>query len=233
MIKQIIFFLKKLWLFFKNRQNIYRSIVLGRAMNFVRHNKVEGHYFEFGVYVGKTFQYAYHAASDRGLKSMRYYALDSFEGFSEPMGHDDIGLITQGTRACSEKQFLKNIKQQGVPLSLVTTVKGWFADTLEGEGSKETNKKLGDAQVAVLWMDADLYEPTISALNFITNRIQDGTVILFDNWFLFKGHPQRGERKACAEWLEKNPHIILTPFYNFSWHGSAFIINLPLSETEV
>jgi hypothetical protein len=227
-MNQIIFFVKKLWLFFQNRQNLYRSIMLERAMDFARHNKLEGHYFEFGVYAGTTFQYAYHAAKDRGLQTMRFYALDSFEGFSEPKGHDDIGLITEGTRDCSEKQFLRNVKRQGVPLKIVTTVKGWFADTLEGAGAIKTNEKLGNAQVAVLWMDADLYEPTISALNFVTPRLEDGTVIMFDNWFLFKGHPERGERKACTEWLEKNPHIMLTPFYNFSWHGASFIINLPL-----
>lgn len=213
---------------FKNRQNLYRSIMLERAMDFVRHNTVDGDYFEFGVYAGTTFQYAYHAARARGLKQMKFHALDSFEGFSQPKGHDDIGHVVKGGRYCSEKQFLRNIERSGVPLSQVTTTKGWFADTLEGEGARTTNQKFGGNKIAAVWLDADLYEPTLSALNFLTPRLQDGTVMMLDNWFLFKGHPDRGERKALSEWLKNNPHIILTPFYNFSWHGTSFIVNLPL-----
>lgn len=198
-------------------------------MDFVRHNNVYGEYFECGVYAGTTFQCAYHAAVARGLKEMRFYALDSFEGFSEPKGHDNIGLVTRGTRNCSERQFLSNVKRAGVPLAKVTTIKGWFSDTLEGAGREETNSRLKDAKVSVVWLDADLYEPTISALNFLTNRLQDGSVMIFDNWFLFKGHPERGERKALAEWQYKHPEITLTPFYHFGWHGTSFIVSLPLT----
>ena len=156
---------------------------------------------------------------------MKFHALDSFEGFSEPKGHDDIGLVTKGTRSCSEEQFLRNVKRAGVPLSMVTTTKGWFSDTLEGSKKADTDKKLGDAKIALVWLDADLYEPTLSALNYLTDRLQDGTVMLFDNWFLFKGHPLRGERKAFDEWREKHQEFVFTQFYHFGWHGTSFIVN--------
>lgn len=204
--------------------------MLDRAMDFVRHNGVKGDYFEFGVYAGATFQYAYHAARARGLQDMRFHALDSFEGFSEPKGHDDIGHVVKGGRFCSEPQFLENVRRSGVPLSKVTTTKGWFSETLAGTKAIETNERLGDAKIALVWLDADLYEPTLAALNFLTPRLQDGTVMMLDNWFLFKGHPGRGERKALAEWQKKNPKITLTHFYNFSWHGASFIVNVPLRE---
>jgi O-methyltransferase len=206
--------------------------MLERAMDFVRHNGVSGDYFEFGVYAGTTFQYAYHSAMARGLVNMRFHALDSFEGFSQPKGHDDIGHVTRGGRFCSKSQFLDNIRRSGVPLSKVDVTKGWFSDSLEAEGAKKTNKKLGDTKAGVVWFDADLFEPTLSSLNFITDRLQDGSVIIFDNWFLFKGHPGRGERKAFDEWRKKNPHILLTPFYHFGWHGTSFIVNLPLTKEE-
>lgn len=203
--------------------------MLERAFDFVRHNTVLGDYYEFGVYAGKTFQYAYHAAEARGLKKMHFHAFDSFEGFSQPKGHDDIGHVVKGGRFCSLEQFIKNVRGAGVPANRFTTTKGWFSDTLEGEGKISTQKNLGDSKIAVVWLDADLYEPTISALNFLTPRLQDGTVMMFDNWFLFKGHPGRGERRALVEWLKNNPQITLTPFYHFSWHGTSFIVSLPLT----
>lgn len=232
MFNQILFYTQKFWLLFKNRQNLYRSFMLERAMDFVRHNTVAGDYYEFGVYAGTTFQYAYHAATARGLRGMRFHAFDSFEGFSQPKGHDDIGHVVKGGRFCSLEQFVKNVRKAGVPASRFTTTKGWFSDTLENEGKKGTDEMLGNSKIAAVWLDADLYEPTISALNFLTPRLQDGTVMMLDNWFLFKGHPERGERRALAEWLKNHPEITLTPFYHFSWHGTSFIVNLPLSNEE-
>lgn len=225
MWRQFKAYFRKAILLFKNRENRPRCRMLDMAMDFVRHNDVQGDYFEFGVYAGATFQYACHAAHDRGMNKMKFHALDSFEGFSEPKGHDDIGLVTKGTRSCSEKQFLRNVKNAGVSLSLVTTTKGWFSDTLEGAGREDTDKKFGDKKIAAVWLDADLYEPTISALNYITPRLQDGTVMMFDNWFLFKGHPLRGERRAFDEWREVHPEFIFTQFYHFGWHGTSFIVS--------
>lgn len=225
MWRQLKSYCRKAILFFKNRDNRPRCRMLDTAMDFVRHNDVQGDYFEFGVYAGATFQYAYHAAYDRGLKNMKFHALDSFEGFSEPKGHDDIGLVTKGTRNCSEKQFLRNVRNAGVPLSSVTTTRGWFSDTLEGNGKTVTDKKFGDKKIAVVWLDADLYEPTIAALNYLTPRLQDGVVMMFDNWFLFKGHPLRGERRAFDEWKSLHPEFVFTSFYHFGWHGTSFIVN--------
>ena len=34
----------------------------------------------------------------------------------------------------------------------------------------------------------------------MTELIQDGTVLIFDDWFAFRGNPRRGEQRAFAEW---------------------------------
>ncbi len=222
------YFFNKSTLLLRNYDNVHRALMLERAMSFTIPNKVPGEYFEFGVFAGRTFQYAFHAAQNRGLRDMRFFAFDSFEGFSQPKGNDAIGIIEQGSRTCSESQFLSNIKRSGVDMSKVLTVKGWFSDTLEGDGRITTDQKLGEAPAAIVWMDADLYEPTLSALRYVEDRLQDGTVLIFDNWFLFKGHPQRGERRAVSEWLKTNARITLTPFYHFGWHGASFIVSLPV-----
>ena len=227
-MRQFTSYVKKAQLLFNNRDNLKRAAMLDVAMDFVRHNQVVGDYFEFGVYAGQTFQYAYHAAQIRGLHSMHFHALDSFEGFSTPKDQDDIGLVHEATRSCSEKQFLLNVKKAGVPQSKVTTTKGWFRDTLEGAAADKTNTALGTAKISIAWLDADLYEPSISALRFLNDRLQDGSVLIFDNWFLFKAHPERGERRAFSEWTAEHPELLVTQFHNMSWHGTSFIINLPL-----
>jgi hypothetical protein len=55
--------------------------ILAKAMNLVTSNRLEGDYLEFGVYQGESFVTAYKFSKDYyGLKSMHFYAFDSFQG---------------------------------------------------------------------------------------------------------------------------------------------------------
>lgn len=228
-LKEIHLGLKKVGLLIKNRNNRPRCRMLDLAMDFVRHSKVDGDYFEFGVYRGITFQYAYHSAQLRERKAMHFFALDSFQGFADPKGNDTTGVIVKGTRDCSEEEFCNIVRSHGVDMRKVHTIPGWFEQTLTGQGKQETKEKIGNRKAAVVYLDADLYEPTVLALDFLVDYLTDGTLLLFDNWFLFRGHPERGERRAFEEWCKKHPELIITPFNNFGWHGASFIVNLKLA----
>jgi hypothetical protein len=39
------------------------------------------------------------------------------------------------------------------------------------------------------------------------------------------GRPDRGEQRACAEWLAANPDISLVPYRDFHWAGRSFLVN--------
>lgn len=227
-LQEVTMGIKKISLLVKNRNNRPRCKMLDTAMDFIRHSKVEGDYFEFGVFRGVTFQYAYHSSQLRELKSMNFFALDSFQGFADPKGNDTTGVIVKGTRNCSENEFFKVLRSYGVDVDKVHAIPGWFEDTLTGEGEKKTRDQIGKRKAAIVYLDADLYEPTVLALDFLVDYLTDGTLLIFDNWFLFRGHPQRGERRAFEEWCQKHPEFIITPFNKFGWHGESFIVNLRL-----
>lgn len=230
MSQEISMGLKKIALLFKNRNNRPRCRMLDLAMDLVQHSKVEGDYFEFGVYRGLTFQYAYHSAQLRQRTSMNFFAFDSFQGFSDPRGNDTTGVIVKGTRDCSEKEFCEVVRSHGVNMRRVHTIPGWFEETLIGEGKEKTREKVGTRKVAIAYLDADLYEPTVLALDFLEDYLTDGSLLIFDNWFLFRGHPHRGERRAFEEWCQKHPEFLITPFNKFGWHGESFIVNMRLDE---
>ena len=63
------------------------------------------------------------------------------------------------------------------------------------------------SKVSIIHIDCDLYEATKDALNLIRDKIQDGTIILFDDWFNFKASPTKGEQKAFFEFRQENPSI--------------------------
>ena len=223
---------------------------IAMAANFVHSENIDGDYLEFGVFRGASFLHAYHALikakedwesiertysaySDRRRAEeaytqvenieRRFFAFDSFDGLPEPEGIDrNSARFTEGRYDCSEEEFRNILLDNGVVLDKVITVPGYYEDSLS-DGVKQTYDL---EKAAIIMIDCDLYESTKLVLKFVTDLVVDGTVIIFDDWFNFKGNPDMGEQRACREWLEDNPHIGLTPYIRWSMTQFSFIVNL-------
>lgn len=213
---------------FKMLQGLFtysaREQMVRTAIEFARSNQVPGDYLEFGVFKGATFAAAHHFAQQRELPEMRFYAFDSFQGLPESKGLDRYeegdAQFSQGQFGFARDDFLDNLRARRVDLDKVELVEGWFEQTL----TAETRARLPIQRAAVIWVDCDLYESTVPVLEFVTDYVQDGTVMVFDDWFCFRGDPDRGEQRALREWLEKHPDIQAMPFHVVSWHGMSFIL---------
>ena len=185
--------------------------------------ELPGDYYEFGVSKGVTFSYAMRTM--QGLfPEMKFIALDSFEGLPAPLGQDAVQGYTSGFRAgefaCSQEVFLSNVASSGGDVSRITTVPGWFDKSLV----KGEPRIAGLGKVAAAWIDCDLYESTVPVLDFLTDRLSVGSVLLFDDWRCFRNLPDRGEQRACREWLARNPQIALCDFVDFGFHGVSFTV---------
>ena len=157
---------------------------------------------------------------------MRFYAFDSFEGLPESQGVDREGYrhsgMGPGAFSCNEPQFRRNLEGWGVDLSRVEIVPGWYEATLDGR----TRERLPLHKAAIVLVDCDLYESTVPVLEFIRPLLQNGTLVLFDDWFCFHGDPKRGERRAFGEWLQRNPDLEADEFRRFGPYGNSFILRL-------
>lgn len=119
-----------------------RENFLHEAMDFVSSSTIEGDYLEFGVFKGKTFVSAYHFAQTKGLKKMRFYGFDSFEGLPDIMGNDKEGEFQKGQYTYSLNNFKKVISYRGVNMNRVKLVQGWYDKVLNSETkNKITYKK--------------------------------------------------------------------------------------------
>ena len=192
-----------------------RETTVEQAMNYISHCNVAGAYAEFGVWQGRTFSAACYHARELRLK-MDFWAFDAFQGLPAAEGHFNAGAYTS-----SRALFLRNVKKNVGSVEGVHVVEGWFSDTLKN-GNPEV-KTLGP--IAFAWVDCDIYESTVPVLEFLTNRLQDGSVLCFDDWYCLKASPAQGEQKACREWLLRNPDIQLSEYGKISWHGQAFIVH--------
>jgi hypothetical protein len=219
-----------------------------KAGNFSAYSKIEGDYLEFGVFFGGSFASAFHligrAYRDRYTPSdwnneqdcierrklwekMRFIAFDSFQGLPKPNGIDLLSRdFFEGRYSNSEDSFTDYITSMGVPLNRVEIVSGWFNETL----NEETLRKYRLKHAAIVHIDSDLYESARLALTFLKPLLVDGTIIVFDNWYNFKGNPNLGEQRAFKEWLDENPNWIATQYQKEGVWRNSFILNKKLCD---
>jgi len=219
-----------------------------KAGNFVAYSKIEGDYLEFGTFFGSSFASAFHlirrAYRDRYTPTtwnneqdcierrilwgkMRFVAFDSFQGLPKPTGVDLLSReFIEGSYSDSEDSFKDYITSMGVPLDRVEIVSGWFNETL----NEETLRKYRLKHAAIVHIDSDLYESAKLALTFLKPLLVDGTIIIFDNWYNFKGNPNLGEQRAFKEWLDENPNWIATQYQKEGVWRNSFILNKKLRD---
>ena len=153
----------------------------------------------------------------------RYFGFDSFEGIPEIKGKDIGGAFAKGDYAASRSKVTEYLKRQEIDLTRVQLVEGWYEDTC----TEETRTKFGLEKARVIHIDCDLYESTVTALNFITPLVQTGTIIMFDDYFHFHGDRRKGEACAFREWLERNPQIVATEFMrDLPWRNSYILTDM-------
>ena len=211
---------------------------LRAGASFVTWNQIEGDYLEFGVAGGDSLVAAARALiaeramhAELGFDSPdyerwkqtqpRFFAFDSFQGLPPGEGarHVDYEPGAYGT---SEAAFRANVARGGVPMDRLVTVSGFYHDTL----TPATKKRLGLTAAAMVMVDCDLYESTLPVLDFITDLVVQGTIVVFHDWFRFRGRPDHGEQRACREWLARNPHLELIEFWREAPQAVSFLVNL-------
>ena len=225
--------------------------IIAKASRFIACEMIEGDYLEFGVYQGASFissycwlNHQFHSRSSLDVggvnqdadknhrmsiwNNMRFFAFDSFEGLPE-LSVDDKAThdFQKGQYACSAEKFRDNVIAKGVPEQKLHLVKGFFDKTC----TEETHVKHKLEKASIIWIDADLFSSTRDVLAFITPLIQDGTVIVFDDWFSFRGNPKLGIQKAFYEWsCSLGNTFVFTEYQRDSWKRMSFIASIASPE---
>lgn len=196
--------------------NSEREYVFQCIERFCRINRpIRGYYMEFGCHSGTTMRMAW-----RHTKQFdwHYLAFDSFEGLPEISAIDRQDIWAKGKLKTGEEEFLAIVTRAGMPRDRVTTVKGFYAETL----TDALRERLASRLAAVVYVDCDLYESAVPVLRFARPFLQLGTIVVFDDWDCFKANPDKGERRAWREFLEANPSLRFEEFCRVSM-AKAFV----------
>jgi Macrocin-O-methyltransferase (TylF) len=165
-------------------------------INELADRKIQGAFVEFGIYQGTWIRRLAKMTKRAKLKDRLIWGFDSFKGLSQPHPTFDVDYWKEGMYAASRADVEKKL---GITYRRrVRLVEGYFSESLRGPEAAA----LGE--VAFARIDCDIYQPTVECLEFLSTRLANEAVLVFDDWSHNIDH---GEARAFAEWIPTVPHL--------------------------
>lgn len=222
-----------------NRGPLHRNDRVGalhRAWGHVFTNHLVGDYFEFGVYQGTSFVSSieqcrvFRAWLESQLNSKevwrrevaknyfnnpppKFFGLDTFEGM--PLNDEGNMTFDAGTFVSDFDSVNSNVQKAAMGFDF-KLFKGLFMD------SKKSFLSVATRKAVIINIDGDLYQSAVDALNIVEERIQIGTVILFDDYNCYNANKNAGERRAFSEFREKSLYEF-EEWFSYHYAGQAFL----------
>lgn len=190
--------IKKLERFYRDKVRFYTFWLQVRRL---KQENIAGAFAEVGVYKGETARIL-HAIDP----SRHFHLFDTFEGFDnkdlEAEKLDTTGLIDFSD----------------TDVESVTTFIGGNENLVFHPGYfPKTTENLPEEKYALVHLDADLYNPTLSGLRYFYPRLSEGGVIIIHDY----NHSWEGVTKAVDEFISTIPES-LVPLAD--WQGSVMIL---------
>jgi len=201
---------------YKSLENVYN------LTNEIEKRKLNGSYVECGVWKGGC-------AAIMGAITKKYnsgkitWYFDSFEGMPEPSEKDARGSGKKGDVKDIMGDVLKAsvldveeiaYKKLSLPKDKNIIVKGWFKDTLPLH-----KEKIG--KIAILRLDGDWYESTMTALKELYDQVVVGGYVIIDDYGAWEGC-----RRAVHEFAG-NRNIKMNLKFIGTYDPEAFSITPP------
>ena len=202
--------------------SVAKYIAIKKAMYITAVYQTYGSYMELGVFTGSSFNFAMKINKQIekifGKANCEFIGFDSFQGFGKINEDDRHHFYKDETFSVNVEKVLKNIKKSAKGQQM-RIIKGFFNETIKDKTTQDLN--IDKARVVLI--DCDLKESTRLALEFIRPSIQEGTIILFDDYIWFKGSKKIGEYSAFNDFKNKYPEILFRKAFDYGYGSKAFI----------
>lgn len=182
-------------------------------LNLIDQNKTRGCVVEMGCGRGGCGAFVAKVIKDQN-SNRDVWLFDSFEGLSEPDASKDFKgsakeshKIKKGYLKVEKKDVTEALRKVNLDKDKsVHVVEGWFKESLP-----QVKENIGE--IAILRLDADLYEPTLYCLDELYQSVSIGGYVVIDdykNWI--------GTRKALYEFFARND---ISPYIEIYPHGGV------------
>ena len=172
--------------YINERDDPVRDWSVALALQTIKRENVPGAIAELGVFRGEMAVFYHHFLPER-----RLYLFDTFEGFPDrdlEHGEDDRFRDTSA-------EFVRSRFPDD---ALVVIRKGYFPETAKG---------LESEKFCFVMLDPDLYEPTLSGLEFFYDRIWPGGYIVAHDYT--SGESDRAVSRAFNKFLADKPEKVI------------------------
>ncbi|MBM3542896.1 MAG: hypothetical protein FJX44_00080 [Alphaproteobacteria bacterium] len=211
---------------------IYREAIQ-TCMEFVAYGGISGEIFEFGVLGGWTARIFAETMVDLHYPA-ELYLFDSFTGLPRDKHALDQASYDVSRGVWDEEMDVSRLGEQigekvpkhiGRSLSRVISAErikikpGYFSETLQQPLKRKA---------ALVHLDCDLYSSTKEVLDGLDEMqaLQDGTVLMFDDWNCHRANPAFGQRRALTEFLEpRSDRYSISSFLRYGFNSAAFILH--------
>lgn len=158
---------------------------------------VEGAIIECGVFKGASLvRFAIYRNLFSNPEEKKIIGFDSFAKFPLTNFEPDIKMRTDFVDECGEQsistgQLIEVLKYKGCEQN-VELIAGDITETIP-----EYIKKNPNLKISLLNLDADLYEPSVTILEYLYPRLQKGGILILDDYGVFPG-----ETKAVDDYFK-------------------------------
>jgi O-methyltransferase len=196
-----------------------RSEFFEHAFVALSFNGISGDYAEFGCYGGASMWLAWQEIVANPVRR-HMWAFDSFRGLPETADpRDDHPAWIPNTMAMSLDAFHATLATRGVLREAYTPVEGYFTESLPRLGR---DGPPGD--IALAYVDCDLYSSTVTVLDFLEPRLKHGMIVAFDDYYCWTDSDVSGERAALGEFAADHPEWNFHRYRSIDWGGVAFVV---------
>ena len=170
--------------------NRYKAANICKLLKLVVEQGLEGDVAECGVYKGGvSLLMALTLMESLSAKVLHMY--DSFEGLPDPNSAKDLPYYRKGALRAGLQQVNELLAAHGAQGN-ASIHPGWFESVLPLLPPTQ--------KFCFLHIDCDLYESTKICLNELYDRVVEGGIVVFDDYFDIGG----GERLAVDEFLSEH-----------------------------
>jgi hypothetical protein len=202
--------------------NLGKYFAIKKAFYLTSLEELDGDYLEFGVFTGSSFVCALNCARNaKNADNINFFGFDSFEGFGDLEKEDEHPFYKDLNFKTDYNSVSNRVKKSsGKRKNNVHLIKGFFNKSLVNGAHS-----FGIKKASVILIDNDTYGAALDCLNFITPIIQEGTIIIADDAFSYKGSNKKGVKGAINFWLHSNENISLRKISDYGMGGEIYIVS--------
>lgn len=198
-----------------------------RCVEFVARSRLTGDFLEFGTCMGYTARWLAGLLVEFHLDS-KLYLYDSFEGLPELASEVDRKCYEAGENVwfrgamrvdAQTPEIIQHTLGRILGPDRLRIVKGYYENVM--------TDNLPTEPVALVHLDCDLYASAKYVLDTLIARelLQDGTVLILDDYNCGRANPTIGERRAMTEAFEGQNRYLATPWFSYGWGGQVFFVH--------